>query len=129
MAAKRGGTRRAVDELDVDPMLALAERLGSTQESHRFNQRSFTEVPACELSPRTRLQIFLEEDCGLFFVKLHDYESSPGAIRRGMWRQTRIVRCEPGFNVRGQADVIRGRTTDALDDVDEALGVRHHTRL
>jgi len=32
------------------------------------------------------------------------------------------------FDVRCQADVIRRWTVDALDDVDKAFGVRHHTQ-
>ena len=84
-------------------------------------------MSACELASRSCLQVFLEFERQLLVVELHDYQASPRAIRCGMWRQTSIVCCEAAVNIRCQADVIRVWTADALDDVDEPLGVRHHT--
>jgi hypothetical protein len=57
----------------------------------------------------------LEQDCRLFFVELHDYESSPGAIRSGIWR-TRVAPREASFNVRADSFLGPASEVKALPD-------------
>jgi len=81
-----------------------------------------------ELAARAGLEVSLEEERRRFFVELYDHERSPGAIFRGVWRESGIVSRQPSRDARRHAAIVGVRRIDAREDVDEALGCRHDRR-
>jgi hypothetical protein len=91
-----------------------------------------SKVSTRELATGSGLQIPLKLQGRFFLIEFDDDETPPRPIRSGVRRQARIVCHQPRVEIRCHPHVVLGRSGDALENVDEALGdhgnVRSKTR-